>query len=78
MKFKSKTWIGWLIFATISWPLLAPRYTPLQSVLAILFSYITVRLIGPKATPIRMFLQLAMIVVIIFYVVWTLDILWGI
>ena len=46
MKFKSKTWIGWLIFATISWPLLAPRYTPLQSVLAILFSYITVRLIS--------------------------------
>ena len=46
MKFKSKTWIGWLIFSTISWPLLAPRYTPLQSVLAILFSYITVRLIS--------------------------------
>lgn len=44
----------------------------------VLTDYITVRLIGPKATPIRMFLQLAMIVVIIFYVVWTLDILWGI
>lgn len=44
----------------------------------VLTDYITVRLIGPKASPIRMFLQLAMIVVIIFYVVWTLDILWGI
>jgi succinate dehydrogenase / fumarate reductase membrane anchor subunit len=44
----------------------------------VLTDYITVRLIGPKATPIRMFLQLAMIAVILFYVVWTLDILWGI
>ena len=43
----------------------------------VLTDYITVRLIGPKATPIRMFLQLAMIAVILFYVVWTLDILWG-
>ena len=44
----------------------------------VLTDYITVRLIGPKATPLRMFLQLAMIAVILFYVVWTLDILWGI
>ena len=44
----------------------------------VLTDYITVRLIGPKATPIRMFLQLAMIAVILFYVVWTIDILWGI
>ena len=44
----------------------------------VLTDYITVRLIGPKATPIRMFLQLAMIAVILFSVVWTLDILWGI
>ena len=44
----------------------------------VLTDYITFRLIGPKATPIRMFLQLAMIAVILFYVVWTLDILWGI
>ena len=44
----------------------------------VLTDYITVRLIGPKATPVRMFLQLAMIAVILFYVVWTLDILWGI
>ena len=43
----------------------------------VLTDYITVRLIGPKAMPIRMFLQLAMIAVILFYVVWTLDILWG-
>lgn len=44
----------------------------------VLTDYITVRLIGPKATPIRMFLQLAMIAVILFYVVWTIGILWGI
>ena len=44
----------------------------------VLTDYITVRLIGPKATPIRMFLQLAMIAVILLYVVWTVDILWGI
>ena len=44
----------------------------------VLTDYITVRLIGPKATPIRIFLQLAMIAVILFYVVWTIDILWGI
>ena len=44
----------------------------------VLTDYITVRLIGPKATPIRMFLQLAMIAVTLFYVVWTIDILWGI
>jgi succinate dehydrogenase / fumarate reductase membrane anchor subunit len=43
----------------------------------VLTDYVTVRLIGPKATPIRMFLQLATIVVIIAYVVWTIDILWG-
>lgn len=44
----------------------------------VLTDYITVRLIGPKATAIRLFLQLAMIAVILFYVVWTIDILWGI
>ena len=44
----------------------------------VLTDYITVRLIGLKATPIRMFLQLTMIAVILFYVVWTIDILWGI
>jgi succinate dehydrogenase / fumarate reductase, membrane anchor subunit len=44
----------------------------------VLTDYITVRLIGPKATPIRMFLQLAMIALILFYVVWAIDILWGI
>jgi len=44
----------------------------------VLTDYITVRLIGPKATPIRMFLQLVMIALILFYVVWAIDILWGI
>jgi succinate dehydrogenase / fumarate reductase membrane anchor subunit len=44
----------------------------------VLTDYITVRLIGPKATAIRMFLQLVMIAVTLFYVVWAIDILWGI
>ena len=44
----------------------------------VLTDYITVRLIGSKATPIRMFLQLAMIALILFYVIWAIDILWGI
>ncbi len=44
----------------------------------VLTDYITVRLIGPKATAIRMFFQLVMIAVALFYVVWAIDILWGI
>lgn len=44
----------------------------------VLTDYITVRLVGPKATPIRMFLQIAMIALILFYVIWAIDILWGI
>ena len=44
----------------------------------VLTDYITIRLIGPKATPIRMFLQLVVIAVILLYAVWTIDILWGI
>jgi succinate dehydrogenase / fumarate reductase membrane anchor subunit len=44
----------------------------------VLTDYITTRLIGPKATPIRMFLQLVVIAVILLYAVWTIDILWGI
>ena len=44
----------------------------------VLTDYITIRLIGTKATPIRMFLQLVVIAVILLYAVWTIDILWGI
>ena len=44
----------------------------------VLTDYITQRLMGPKATLIRIFLQLVMIVVALFYVVWAIDILWRI
>jgi len=43
----------------------------------VLTDYVTVRLMGPKATFIRVFLQLGMIAVIFVYVVWTVAILWG-
>ena len=44
---------------------------------AVLTDYVTVRLMGPKATAIRVFLQLGMIAVILAYVVWAIAILWG-
>ena len=44
----------------------------------VLTDYITVRLIGPKATAIRIIFQLGMIAVTSLYVVWAIDILWGI
>lgn len=43
----------------------------------VLTDYVTVRLMGPKATLLRVFLQLGMIAVIFVYVVWTVAILWG-
>lgn len=43
----------------------------------VLTDYVTVRLMGPKATLLRVFLQLGMIAVILVYVVWTVAILWG-
>lgn len=45
---------------------------------AVLTDYITERLMGPKATPLRIFLQLGMIVVTLVYVLWAIDIFWGI
>lgn len=45
---------------------------------AVLTDYVTVRLLGPKATPLRIFLQLGMIAVTLVYVIWALDIVWGI
>jgi succinate dehydrogenase / fumarate reductase, membrane anchor subunit len=45
---------------------------------AVLTDYVTVRLMGPKATPLRILLQLGMIVVTLAYVAWAIDILWGI
>lgn len=44
----------------------------------VLTDYVTVRLLGPKATVIRMFLQLVMIAITLLYVIWAIDILWGI
>ena len=43
----------------------------------VLTDYVTVRLMGSKATLLRVFLQLGMIAVIFVYVVWTVAILWG-
>ncbi|MCK9502992.1 MAG: succinate dehydrogenase, hydrophobic membrane anchor protein [Porticoccaceae bacterium] len=45
---------------------------------AVLTDYITVRLLGPKATALRVVFQLGMITVTLAYVVWAIDILWGI
>ena len=44
MRFKSKAWIGFLVIATIGWPILAPNYRPNQVILAAVFAYIVVRL----------------------------------
>lgn len=45
---------------------------------AVLTDYVTVRLMGAKATALRVVLQLGMIAVTLTYVVWAIDILWGI
>jgi len=45
---------------------------------AVLTDYVTVRLLGPKATPLRIFFQLGMIAVTLVYLIWALDIVWGI
>ncbi|HBD11648.1 MAG TPA: succinate dehydrogenase, hydrophobic membrane anchor protein [Porticoccaceae bacterium] len=44
---------------------------------AVLTDYVTVRLLGPKATPLRILMQLGMISVTLTYVVWAIVILWG-
>ena len=44
----------------------------------VLTDYVTVRLVGPKATAIRIVFQLGMIAITLLYVVWAIDILWGI
>ena len=44
MRFKSKAWIGFLVIATIGWPILAPNYRPTQVILATVFAYLAVRL----------------------------------
>ena len=44
----------------------------------VLTDYVTVRLIGPKATALRIIFQLGMIAITLLYVIWAIDILWGI
>lgn len=44
----------------------------------VLTDYVTVRLIGPKATSLRIIFQLGMIAITLLYVIWAIDILWGI
>ena len=50
MKFKSKAWIGFLVIATIGWPILAPGYRPGQVILAAAFAYIDIRLFAAVIT----------------------------
>ncbi len=45
---------------------------------AVLTDYVTVRLLGPIATPLRLALELGAIALILAYVVWAIDILWGV
>lgn len=45
---------------------------------SVLTDYVTERLMGPKATPLRLLLQLGMIGVCVAYVYWAFAILWGI
>lgn len=45
---------------------------------AVLTDYVTVRLMGAKATVIRVLAQLLMITVILLYVIWAIEILWGV
>ena len=45
---------------------------------AVLTDYVTVRRMGPVATPLRLTLVLGAIALILAYVVWAIDILWGV
>lgn len=45
---------------------------------AVLTDYVTVRLMGSKATVIRLSAQLVAIAVILIYVIWAVEILWGV
>jgi len=45
---------------------------------SVLTDYVTERLMGAKATALRVILQVGMILAILAYVVWAIDILWGI
>lgn len=45
---------------------------------AVLMDYVTTRLMGAKATALRVILQLGLMAVVVIYVIWAIDILWGI
>ena len=44
MKYKTISWIGILIVAAISWPVIRPNFTNTQIFLSAIFSYVGVRL----------------------------------
>ncbi|GIX30817.1 MAG: succinate dehydrogenase hydrophobic membrane anchor subunit [Porticoccaceae bacterium] len=44
----------------------------------VLTDYVTERLLGPVATPLRLALEIAMILVNLGFAVWAIDILWGV
>jgi succinate dehydrogenase / fumarate reductase membrane anchor subunit len=43
---------------------------------AVLTDYVTVRLMGPRATVLRVLLQVGMVGALLAYVIWAVDILW--
>lgn len=45
---------------------------------AVLTDYVTTRMMGAKATGLRLVMQMGMIAVVIVYLVWAIDILWSI
>jgi succinate dehydrogenase / fumarate reductase, membrane anchor subunit len=44
---------------------------------AVLTDYVTVRLMGPRATVLRIFAQIIVIGVVVTYLVWGIEIIWG-
>jgi succinate dehydrogenase / fumarate reductase membrane anchor subunit len=42
----------------------------------VLTDYVTVRLMGPRATVLRVLLQVGMVGALLAYVIWAVDILW--
>ena len=45
---------------------------------SVLTDYVTVRMLGSKATALRIILEIGMIIVILGFVVWAIDIIWGV
>ncbi|MBP8030252.1 MAG: succinate dehydrogenase, hydrophobic membrane anchor protein, partial [Pseudomonadales bacterium] len=45
---------------------------------AVLTDYITVRLLGPKATALRLVFEISVIGVLVIYALWGLAIVWGV